>query len=89
MMLSNNYCVLLGCTIDCFNLLVFEYVTDTYLHTNQSKSTETIYTKLENCTTIETRCFSMYLAMCPGCQITIQLNSSQNNITKPFNVTFL
>jgi hypothetical protein len=56
-----------------------------YLHTNQSKSTETIYTKLENCTTIETGCFSMYLAMCPGCQITIQLNSSQNNITKPFN----
>ncbi|CAH1375569.1 unnamed protein product, partial [Tenebrio molitor] len=56
----------------------------TYLHTTQSK-TETIYTKLENCTTIETGCFYMYLAMCPGCNITIQLlNSTHNNITESF-----
>ncbi|XP_068898162.1 receptor-type tyrosine-protein phosphatase epsilon-like isoform X4 [Tenebrio molitor] len=56
----------------------------TYLHTTQSR-TETIYTKLENCTTVETGCFSMYLAMCPGCNITIQLlNSIHNNITESF-----
>jgi hypothetical protein len=56
----------------------------TYLHTTQSK-TETIYTKLENCTTIETGCFYMYLAMCPDCNITIQLlNSTHNKITKSF-----
>jgi hypothetical protein len=64
-------------------------ITDTYLHTTQSK-TETIYTKLENCTTIETGCFYMYLAMCRGCNITIQLlNSSRNNITESFTVTLL
>jgi hypothetical protein len=64
-------------------------ITDTYLHTTQSR-TETIYTKLENCTTVETGCFSMYLAMCPGCNITIQLlNSIHNNITESFIVTLL
>jgi hypothetical protein len=56
----------------------------TYLHTTQNK-TEMIYTKLENCTTVETGCFYMYLAMCPGCNITIQLlNSTHNKIIESF-----
>jgi hypothetical protein len=83
--------------VSCFGVqlivLIYLYldlfITDTYLHTTQSK-TETIYTKLENCTTIETGCFYMYLAMCPGCNITIQLlNSTHNNITESFTVTLL
>jgi hypothetical protein len=64
-------------------------ITDTYLHTTQNK-TEMIYTKLENCTTVETGCFYMYLSMCPGCNITIQLlNSTHNKITESFTVTLL
>ncbi|CAH1375514.1 unnamed protein product [Tenebrio molitor] len=58
----------------------------TYLYTNESK-TETIYTNTKNCTLVPEGCFSMHLAMCRGCNITIQLNSNRGTINKKFSGT--
>jgi hypothetical protein len=58
----------------------------TYLYTNESK-TETIYTNTKNCTLVPEGCFSMHLAMCRGCNITIQLNSNRGTIYKKFSGT--
>ncbi|XP_068898173.1 receptor-type tyrosine-protein phosphatase C-like isoform X7 [Tenebrio molitor] len=57
-----------------------------YLYTNESK-TETIYTNTKNCVLISEGCFSMHLAMCRGCNITIQLNSNRGTINKEFSGT--